>query len=143
MLLEKILYKKELFALILRKKNQFKNNGVNFFTDNKDLLQVGLIKHNKNHKIKSHKHIKRVKKIHYCTEVLIIKKGKLKIRFYNNDGIDIKKDKILNKEDIIILFKGGHGFLVKEKLEMIEVKQGPYDQNNDKVQYKISNDKWN
>jgi hypothetical protein len=75
--------------------------------------------------------------------VLIIKKGKLKVRFYNNDGIDIKKDKILNKEDIIILFKGGHGFLIKEELEMIEVKQGPYDQNNDKVQYKISNDKWN
>ena len=105
MLLEKIIYKKELFALILRKKNQFKNNGVNFFTDNKDLLQVGLIKHNKNHKIKSHKHIKRVKKINYCTEVLIIKKGKLKIRFYNNVGIDIKKDKILNKEDIINAYK--------------------------------------
>jgi hypothetical protein len=133
MTLEKILYKEELFALILRKKNQFKNYGVNFFTNNKDFLQVGLIKHKKNHKIKSHKHIKKVKKINYCTEVLIIKKGKLKIRFYNNDGIDIKKDKTLSKEDIIILFKGGHGFLVKEKLEMIEVKQGPYVKNSDKI----------
>jgi cupin fold WbuC family metalloprotein len=133
MLLEKILYKKELFALILRKKNQFKNNGVNFFTDNKDLLQVGLIKHKKNHQIKAHKHIKKIRKINYCTEVLIIKKGELKIRFYNNNGNNIKKDKTLKKEDIIILFKGGHGFFTKKKLEMIEVKQGPYIENSDKI----------
>jgi cupin fold WbuC family metalloprotein len=133
MQVEKIIFKKELFALILRKKNQFKKYGVNFFTNNKDLLQVGLIKHKKNHQIKSHKHIKKIRKINYCTEVLIIKKGKLKIRFYNNNGINIKKDKTLRKEDIIILFKGGHGFLIKEKLEMIEVKQGPYIKNSDKV----------
>lgn len=133
MQVEKIIFKKELFALILRKKSQFKKYGVNFFTNNKDLLQVGLIKHKKNHQIKSHKHIKKIRKINYCTEVLIIKKGKLKIRFYNNNGINIKKDKTLRKEDIIILFKGGHGFLIKEKLEMIEVKQGPYIKNGDKV----------
>jgi hypothetical protein len=133
MILEKIFFKNELFALILRKQNQFKKYGVDFFTNNKDLLQVGLIKHKKNHQIKSHKHIKKIRKINYCTEVLIIKKGVLKIRFYNNDGIDIKKDKTLRKEDIIILFKGGHGFLTKEKLEMIEVKQGPYIENSDKI----------
>jgi hypothetical protein len=133
MKVEKIFFKKELFALILRKKNQFKKYGVDFFTNNKDFLQVGLIKHKKNHQIKAHKHIKKIRKINYCTEVLIIKKGAIKIRFYNNNGINIKKDKTLRKEDIIILFKGGHGFLTKEKLEMIEVKQGPYIENSDKI----------
>jgi cupin fold WbuC family metalloprotein len=133
MIIEKVFYKKELFALIIRKKNQFKKYGVNFFTNNKDLLQVGLIKHKKNHLINSHKHVKKIRKISYCTEVLIIKKGKLRINFYNNNGINIKKDKTLSKEDIIILFKGGHGFLIKEKLEMIEVKQGPYIKNIDKI----------
>lgn len=133
MKVEKVFFKKELFALILRKKNQFKKYGVDFFTNNKDLLQVGLIKHKKNHQIKAHKHIKKIRKINYCTEVLIIKKGQIKIRFYNNNGINIKKDKTLRKEDIIILFKGGHGFLTKEKLEMIEVKQGPYIENSDKI----------
>jgi mannose-6-phosphate isomerase-like protein (cupin superfamily) len=133
MKLEKIFFKKELFALILRKKNQFKKYGVDFFTNNNNLLQVGLIKHKKNHQIKAHKHIKKIRKINYCTEVLIIKKGEIKIRFYNNNGINIKKDKTLRKEDIIILFKGGHGFLTKEKLEMIEVKQGPYIENSDKI----------
>ena len=133
MKVEKIFFKKELFALILRKKNQFKKYGVDFFTNNKDFLQVGLIKHKKNHQIKAHKHIKKIRKINYCTEVLIIKKGELKIRFYNNNGNNIKKDKTLKKEDIIILFKGGHGFLTKKKLEMIEVKQGPYIENSDKI----------
>ena len=133
MKVEKIFFKKELFALILRKKNQFKKYGVDFFTNNKDFLQVGLIKHKKNHQIKAHKHIKKIRKINYCTEVLIIKKGQLKIRFYNDNGNNIKKDKTLKKEDIIILFKGGHGFLTKKKLEMIEVKQGPYIENSDKI----------
>lgn len=133
MKVEKIFFKKELFALILRNKNQFKKYGVDFFTNNKDFLQVGLIKHKKNHQIKAHKHIKKIRKINYCTEVLIIKKGELKIRFYNNNGNNIKKDKTLKKEDIIILFKGGHGFFTKKKLEMIEVKQGPYIENSDKI----------
>ena len=40
--------------------------------------------------------------------------------------------KILKKNDIIILNNGGHGFKVLENVEMIEVKQGPYNLKMDK-----------
>lgn len=37
--------------------------------------------------------------------------------------------------DIILLASAGHGFEVLEELEMIEVKQGPYVEHEDKVKF--------
>lgn len=41
----------------------------------------------------------------------------------------------LNEGDLIMLIRGGHGFSVIEDLEMIEIKQGPYLGDNDKVRF--------
>ena len=124
--------KKTLYALIIKKKRKFTNKGVDFITEEKDLLQLGFLSHKKNHIIKSHIHLKKRRIVNYCTEVLLIEKGKVKIKFFDNKNSDIKKDKILNKGDIIILFEGGHGFTVLEKSEIIEIKQGPYVEGKDK-----------
>ena len=124
--------KRILFALIIKKKRRFIKNGVDFLTKDKDLLQLGFINHKKNHHIKSHIHLKKPRIINYCTEVLLIEKGKVKIKFYDNNNSDIKKDKILTKGDIIILFQGGHGFKILEKTQIIEIKQGPYVEGKDK-----------
>jgi hypothetical protein len=130
--IERIIHKRKIYALIIREKVQFKKRGVNFLTDDNDLLQVGFLKHNKNHKIKSHVHIKQKRNINYSSEVLIIRKGELKVSFFDEKGKKIFKPKILHKNDIIILFQGGHGFEVKKNCEIIEVKQGPYLKNKDK-----------
>ena len=124
--------KKILYAVIIKKKRKFIKKGVDFITDNKDLLQVGFLNHKKKHIIKSHIHLKKKRIINYCTEVLIVEEGKVKIKFFNNKNSDIKKDKILNKGDIIILFQGGHGFKILEESKIIEVKQGPYVEGKDK-----------
>jgi len=124
--------KKVLYALIIKKKRRFIKNGVDFVTNEKDLLQLGFLNHKKNHIIKPHIHIKKPRLINYCTEVLLIEEGKVNIKFFDNRKVDIKKDKILYKGDIIILFEGGHGFKVLEKTKIIEVKQGPYVEGKDK-----------
>ena len=124
--------KQNLYALIIKKKRRFIKNGVDFLTKDKDLLQLGFINHKKNHHIKSHIHLKKPRVINYCTEVLLIEKGKVKIKFFENKNSDIKKDKILNKGDIIILFQGGHGFKFLKKTQIIEIKQGPYVEGKDK-----------
>ena len=121
-----------LYALIIKKKRRFIKSGVDFLTKDQDLLQLGFINHKKNHHIKSHIHLKKPRIINYCTEVLLIDKGKVKIKFFDNNNSDIKKDKILNKGDIIILFQGGHGFKILEKTQIIEIKQGPYVEGKDK-----------
>ena len=76
--------------------------------------------------------MKKPRIINYCTEVLLIEKGKVKIKFFDNNQSDLKKDKILTKGDIIILFQGGHGFKILEKTNIIEIKQGPYVEGKDK-----------
>tara|TARA_B100001063_G_C16675766_1_gene508944 strand:+ start:195 stop:614 length:420 start_codon:yes stop_codon:yes gene_type:complete len=124
--------KKILYALIIKKKRRFIKSGVDFITKDNDLLQLGFINHKKNYHIKSHIHLKKPRLINYCTEVLLVEKGKVKIKFFDNNNSDIKKDKILNKGDIIILFQGGHGFKILEKTQIIEIKQGPYVEGKDK-----------
>jgi hypothetical protein len=49
--------------------------------------------------------------------------------------------KIIKKDHIIILNTGGHGFKVLETVEMIEVKQGPYNIKKDKKVFKSIDDK--
>ena len=50
--------------------------------------------------------------------------------------------RILKKNDIILLLKGGHGFEVIQDIEMIEVKQGPYNIKTDKKVFNSIDDKF-
>ena len=132
-MIEKILYKKKLLALIVRGKYRNKK-GITFFTPNESTQQFGYMKHKKKHIIKPHLHKKRVTKISYTTEVILILKGILRVDFYYSK----KKylfSKILKAKDIIMLVHGGHGFKILKDVEMIEVKQGPYFISKDKVKF--------
>tara|TARA_B110000259_G_C13831621_1_gene328890 strand:+ start:66 stop:461 length:396 start_codon:yes stop_codon:yes gene_type:complete len=131
--MEKLIFSNKLYAMLLR--NSFKKEGITFFTENDSSQQVAYMKHPKGKVIEPHFH-NSVKRIIYDTqEVLYIKKGILKVDFY-----DVHKNTLgsefLNEGDLIILIQGGHGFSVVEDLEMIEIKQGPYLGDNDKVRFK-------
>ena len=138
-MIEKIIYKKKLLALIVREKYR-NRKGVTFFTPNESTQQFGYMKHKKKHIIKPHLHKKRVTKISYTTEVILIFKGKLRVDFYNY----YKKylfSKILEEKDIIMLVHGGHGFKVLKNIEMLEIKQGPYSLTKDKIKFEEVNEK--
>lgn len=138
-MIENILYKKKLLALIIHKKFR-KLKGVNFFTNPKNTQQIGYMKHKKNHIIQPHLHKKRLSKIYFTTEVIIILKGILRIDFY-----DYKKKYLFSKKisqgQIIMLICGGHGFKVIRDVEMIEVKQGPYYITKDKKKFSLIDEK--
>ena len=80
-MIEKIIHKKKLLALIVRGTYR-KKKGITFFTPNESTQQFGYMKHKKNHIIKPHLHKKRLKKVDDTVEVLIILSGVLKIDFY-------------------------------------------------------------
>lgn len=67
-------------------------------------------------------------------EVLFIKKGILRVDFYD-EYEDYLESRDLHAGDIILLVSGGHGFHVLEEVEMVEVKQGPYAGENDKKRF--------
>ena len=132
-MIEKIYHKNKLYALIVRNKFR-KKKGINFFTPKETTQQFGYMKHKKGHLVKPHKHNKRLTKIMRTTEVILLLKGSLRADFYNEK----KKylfSKIINEKDIIMLVHGGHGFKVLKNVEMIEVKQGPYNLEKDKIKF--------
>ena len=138
-MIEKILYKKKLFALIVRRQFR-KKSGINFFTSKEATQQFGFMKHKKNHIIKPHKHNKRLTRILRTTEVILLLKGTLRVDFYN-DKYKYLFSKKINERDIIMLIHGGHGFKVLKNAEMIEVKQGPYSLASDKIKFKTVDEK--
>ena len=132
-MIEKIIHKNKLFALIVSG-NYRNKKGITFFTPDNATQQFGYMKHKKGHIIKPHKHLKRTTKIFTTTEVILLLKGILRVDFYNQK----KKylfSKILKKKSIILLVHGGHGFKVIKDVEMIEVKQGPFNISKDKVKF--------
>ena len=138
-MIEKILHKKRLFALIVRGRFR-KKSGINFFTSKESTQQFGFMKHKKNHIIKPHKHNKRLTRILRTTEVILLLKGTLRVDFYN-DKNKYLFSKIINEGDIIMLVYGGHGFKILKNVEMIEVKQGPYSLASDKIKFKTVDEK--
>ena len=126
--------KKKIVAKVFKYQNKsFK--GIKFFTSNNLNMQVGLMGHSKNHIIKPHFHINRKKIVKQMSEFLIIFSGQLKVYFYNKKKLR-DKSLILNKKDMILLISGGHGFKVLKKLEMLEIKQGPFIGEKDKMRLK-------
>jgi hypothetical protein len=132
-MIEKVLYKNKLFALIVRRQFR-KKSGINFFTSKEATQQFGFMKHKKNHIVKPHKHNKRLTKILRTTEVILLLKGTLRVDFYN-DKNKYLFSKIINEGDVIMLVHGGHGFKILKNAEMIEVKQGPYSLASDKIKF--------
>ena len=132
MSVEKYIFENELFAIVLR--NDYNEEGVTFFTENNLSQQLAFMKHKKGKTIQPHIHkpLKRI--IEYTQEVLYIKKGVLRVDFYNSKKAFLKSINLF-KGDTILLIKGGHGFEIIEDLEMIEVKQGPYAGDKDKIRF--------
>ena len=128
-----------MLALIVRGKYRRKR-GITFFTENESTQQFGYMKHKRNHIIKPHLHKKRLTKIYYTSEVILILKGILRVDFYDQ----FKKylfSKILKPKDIIMLVHGGHGFKILKNVEMIEIKQGPYSLSKDKIKFEKIDEK--
>ena len=138
-MIEKIIHKRKLLALIVRGKYR-KKKGITFFTPNEATQQFGYMKHKKNHLIKPHLHRKRITKISYTTEVILLLKGVLRVDFYNLFQKYLFS-KILRKKDIIMLVHGGHGFKILKDIEMLEIKQGPYSLIKDKIKFKNVDEK--
>ena len=118
-----ITYNNHLLALIVSHK--FNKPGTHFFTPNELSQQVAYMHHPKGKIIDPHVHNPVPREVVYTQEVLFIKKGKLRVNFFDEEQRYLESH-ILEAGDTILLIKGGHGFEVLEEVEMIEVKQCPY-----------------
>lgn len=132
-----IAFNNKVYAIVIKK--DFSKDGVEFFTPNDYSQQLAYMKHPAGKKIDAHLHNVVKREILYTQEVLIIKKGRLRVDFYMEDKTYIESI-ILQMGDIILLVSGGHGFECIDEVEMIEIKQGPYLGEQDKIRFNSVDD---
>ena len=122
----------EVLAIILSR--DFDKPGIHFLTPNNFSQQLAYMHHPAGKTIEAHVHNPVPRDVQYTLEVLLIKRGKLRVNFFDEHQ-NYLESRILEAGDVILLAKGGHGFEVLEEIEMIEVKQGPYAGDKDKTRF--------
>lgn len=130
--MEMIKKKNKLLAMIIR--NDYTCEGVDFITPSEYSQQVAYMHHPTGKVIDAHVHNLVHRNVVMTQEVLFIKKGVLRVDFYD-EYEDYLESRELHAGDMILLVSGGHGFQVLEEVEMVEVKQGPYAGENDKRRF--------
>lgn len=110
------------------------NSQKQFFTDDHLDFQVASFYLEKDSEIERHIHNKQNRTIETTSEALILLSGKMEVAIYDNNLKFIDKLLILPLE-IIVLFSGGHSLKIIEEAKFIEIKQGPFDENNDKKRF--------
>lgn len=129
---EYIKHKDKLLAIIIP--SGFQKSGIHFFTSNELSQQLAYMHHPAGKIIEPHVHNPVPREVKYTQEVLFLRKGKLRVDFYDEEK-NYLESRILCAGDVILLSTGGHGFEVIEEIEMIEVKQGPYAGEEDKTRF--------
>ena len=114
--------------------SDFSCQGTRFFTPKDYSQQLGFIHHECGDIIQTHSHKPNERIVARTQEVLFVKKGNMKVKLYDADR-NFVCDRLLGEGDVIILVSGGHGFEFLEETELIEVKQGPYLEEDDKERF--------
>ncbi|QIL40675.1 hypothetical protein G7074_16225 [Pedobacter sp. HDW13] len=131
-MIEYVKYKENILAIII--KATYKKEGISFFTPGDFSQQLGYMNRPKGYIIEPHVHNLVERKVTLTQEVLYVKTGKVRVDFYNDQRLYLES-RIIEIGDVILLASGGHGFEMLEGTEMIEIKQGPYCGDEDKVRF--------
>ena len=131
-MLEEIRDGEAILAIIVRA--GFDKPGISFFTPNELSQQLAFMRHPVGKTIAPHVHNPVAREVAYTQEVLFIRRGRLRVDFYDRSRRYLHS-RVLSPGDVILLASGGHGFEVLEEVEMIEVKQGPYAGESDKTRF--------
>ena len=131
-MIENITHNNLLLSVIIRA--EYKKEGIAFFTPENFSQQLGYMNRPQGYVIPPHVHNLVPREVSLTQEVLYIKSGKVRVDFYDDDK-NYLQSTIVNTGDVILLAQGGHGFEMLEQSEMIEIKQGPYCGEEDKVRF--------
>ncbi len=132
-MVEKICNGNTLCAIVLRA--EYIKEGIQFFTGSSDTLQLGYMRRSGGYRIPAHYHKPVKRYVEFTHEVLFVKRGSVRVGFYDANN-QLFNSVIISTGDTILLMGLGHGFEMLEDTEMIEVKQGPYAGDDDKVKLK-------
>lgn len=131
-MIQNIIHAGRTLAVLL--KANYHKEGIEFFTPDDFSQQLGYMNRPQGYVIPPHVHNPVPREVQFTKEVLLIKSGKVRVDFYDDDQ-NYLESRILYQGDVILLAFGGHGFEMLEASEIIEVKQGPYAGDADKTRF--------
>lgn len=118
------------YALVFRR-NIAVSDEVRFASRNEDPLQVGFFERSKGYASAPHRHLPRNIHLEHPAEFLSIERGKVSIAIYDEAWKTVEECELTMGECILFLH-GGHAITILEDARIMEVKQGPFMQ-QDKV----------
>lgn len=106
--------------------------GISFFSENSWPMQIGVMKWPAGHSSRPHRHNPRSYRVEVTTEALIVWSGRTDVSLFDADGVLVETIP-LTAGSVCLMFGGAHGINVHEESVITEIKQGPYDDTDDKV----------
>ncbi len=100
--------------------------GLNFFSEDRDFIQVGEWNYNKDKDLLAHIHNEVPRTVTRTCEVLYVISGSIEAKIYSLEEKLIDTFKV-NTGDILVLLECGHGYrTLEDNTRVLEVKNGPY-----------------
>ena len=102
------------------------NDGLSFFSNDNEFIQVGAWKYDAGKELLAHIHNEVERKITRTCETLYIVSGAIHAKIYDlNENFVDEFDAV--QGDIVILLDSGHGYsILQDDKRVLEVKNGPY-----------------
>ena len=122
----------KLLAMVIR--GNFAGQKYNFLTSPESAMQLGVNSYQSGEKIKAHSHVEREKQIFQSQECLVLRKGHMLFYIFDADKNLVAKTDLF-AGDIAFQSSGGHGFEVLADTQIIEIKQGPFGGEKDKIRF--------
>ena len=102
------------------------NDGLSFFSNDDEFIQVGTFSYNSGKEISPHIHNDYPRTANRTCETVFVMSGALEAKIYDMDK-QLAETLVVKRGDILILLAGGHGYTVLEdNTKALEVKNGPY-----------------
>lgn len=101
-------------------------DGLSFYSDHGDFVQVGTWRYNGGKELPAHIHNQVERNVQRTQEVLYIRKGKIDASIYDEDRNFVESIHV-NEGETLILIHGGHGYkILEDDTQVLEIKNGPY-----------------
>ena len=102
------------------------NEGLGFYSNDEEVIQVGTWQYDSGKQLMKHIHNEVDRVITRTNEVLYVVSGTVKAFIYDLDE-NLVEELTVNSGDILILLDCGHGYeIMADNTKVIEIKNGPY-----------------
>jgi hypothetical protein len=135
-MIRRVYKRSQLAAIIIDFSSEI--SATTFFTDHESPLQIGIISKDFNQPVLPHRHNTFERKISATSEFLFVLEGSMTLTIFDENFAEPEYFDVAKGSGVLLL-GGAHAIEFRNSAKLIEVKQGPYAAEMDKV-YLVESD---